>query len=211
MWKHPVFPWALCTVDAFAAPRPRNEADRVVEVKTNFSAWDEVPDHYKLQANWQMFVTGLTEVPAEIILLPANKRLKTYTHEYDEDLADAALEAATRFWGWVQDHRPPPIDGHAATASTLAGLYPPDRAGGEVEVDLKVAAAVVELRSLKARLENLTDEKARLENVIKAALGDATEAYYKGGVIATWRSQHRKESTIKASDFRVLRLRGGPE
>jgi hypothetical protein len=25
-------------------------------------------------------------------------------------------------------------------------------------------------------------------------------------VIATWRSQHRKESIIKASDFRVLRL-----
>lgn len=179
----------------------------VVEVKTDFETWEQVPDQYVLQVNWQMHVTGLIEHPAQVVLLPASRRLKIYEVEYDRGLAEEAAVAGKEFWQRVLERRPPPIDGHPATATTIGRLHPPDRAEGDVELDGDVVRAIADLKRLKARVKGLDEDKAKLENVIKEAIGDATDGYYDGKLVATWRKSHNSGYTVAPFDKRTLLLK----
>jgi putative phage-type endonuclease len=204
--------WARATVDGMAAESRADIANDpdplfVVEVKTDFETWDEVPDQYVLQVNWQMHVTGLVEHPAQVVLLPASRRLKIYEVEYDEGLAEEAAVAGKEFWQRVLDKRPPPIDGHPATATTIGRLHPPERAEGEVELDFEVVKAINDLKRLKERVKGMDEDVTKLENVIKDAIGDATDGYYEGKLMVTWRRSDVKGYTVAPRSQRTLLLK----
>jgi putative phage-type endonuclease len=199
---HRAHPWAIATVDAFFGESPEfaiADALGVVEVKTTSEPrWDEVPAHYAAQVQWQLEVTDLDH--AWVACLHNGRRLSLWPIERDRDVGAGLLEVVEDFWTRsVQGGEPPPVDGRPATSAALAARY------ADTEPDLvadlsAVAPELDTLRLLRAEIDMLTEEKDRLENVVKQAMGPAVVGELDSVRAVTW-----KPSTSKRVD--TVRLR----
>jgi predicted phage-related endonuclease len=67
-----------------------------------------------------------------------------------------------------------------------------------------------EREKLKAELSAGEKRVSEIDSIIKAAMGNASSAWIPGYNL-TYRSQSRKEVTIPAKTFRVLRVRAAAE
>lgn len=219
LWQHPEYPWALATPDAlmaesFSVSSSRNEIGEAVlaplEVKNEFQEWTEPPAQYRIQVCWQQGVLGLTDVPAQLVNLSARKKIQIFDVEWDPDLWAALLQGAKDFWHLVAAGTPPPVDDSEATTEALAALFPPESAGGVVDLD----ELTDEINALRLTKERVKDQKAviaQFENEIKAAMGDADVGLIDGEEAVTWRTQHRGAFAVGETSFRVLRLKGVKE
>jgi predicted phage-related endonuclease len=121
------------------------------------------------------------------------------------------VEVVDRFWhDHVLTEKPPAADAHEATARALALAYPEPVEGASVPLD-DVADAIAARADAMERMSAAKFDKAKAENVIKAALGDAEMGTVEGEVVLTWKQQTRAETVQKASTFRVLRSTGKKE
>lgn len=208
---HPDLPWAMATVDGLAYEGPA-DPDRddyyrkqytlgVVEAKTDssFGGWVEVPDHYRIQVQWQLFVTGLEH--AWIAVLHGGRNFKVYEDTPDPRVQSALAIKVEKFYvEHVQSGRAPEVDGTEATTRVLADLW----SGGEGEADLDPVAAadlksLVAIRVEKARIEA---EEKRLENRVKAALGESDVGLVNGEPWVTWKGMERKGYWVEPTSFR---------
>jgi len=144
--------------------------------------WDEVPDAYYCQAQWQMFVTGLDR--AVIVALHGGQRLEAYEVARDDGVLTDLVAACRDFYEDLLAERPPPVDSHEATRRALAALYP-ESTEEEVELD---GDLVRELRHRKAAAKDAADRLALVEAKVKAALGDAAVGTVEGRPAVTWRT-----------------------
>src|SRR5262245_34246671 len=135
---------------------------------------------------------------------------KFQRHHYPIPRHEAAerriLDAVTQFWADVAAGREPKYD-YVRDASLLPVLYPHHVAGKVVDWrgDNELPAKLDELEQLKAEIAEKTERKEAIETELKFKMADAEAAVVTGWRI-TNREQHRKEHTVKASDFRVLRI-----
>lgn len=237
-WRHPDVEWATASPDALAyevalaeeLPRDEFEALGIVEAKTDFGPWHNpreeepsgahIPEQYALQAHWQMWVCGLDR--AWIPLFASGRRqFHIYELERDERLIEVVVDAATQFWGYVERDEEPPVDAHDATRRALADTYKGDPEL-TVELPMEAADALAELRQVRMRLKPLEERKAYLENIVKAALADASVGTVAGAVAVTWKPQTSRrvdsarlreelpeiaEKFTAESTYRVLRLK----
>lgn len=214
--QHRSDPIARCTVDGLVYDRPPlaplNGAEPIspLEIKVTGPGrrWDEIPEHYQAQGQWQMHVTDRDRVFFAVLM---GRRLDVHELTRDQGDIDYLAERAAAFW---DDHvvpgDPPPIDDHDATARALAAVYPTATPGTAVDVD-HIAGRLTDWAAAK---ESVKHAKALVDgaaNEIKAALGDAEEGTVAGQRAVSWRSQTRTtrcpggcghEST---TEFRVLR------
>lgn len=203
-----VHPWAMCTLDG----ETRVEADApwtILEVKnTNefaAEAWvDGAPEHYRIQAHWQMLVTGAPM--ATIAALIGGNTLAWQDIERDEQLIRKLVYHGERFWQMVVNRTPPPIDGSKAAANDLARAYPRDD-GEVIGLPDELAVDVAELRDLRREKSEIEKSIRGLENRIKAAMGAATEGHTRDGLVVTLKAQERAGFVVKPTSFRVLRIK----
>jgi len=220
---HPEYPWAMATLDGLEYEGPvasgigdnyraipfRSLGNYEGKTETLFGRWDEIPDHYQIQVQWQLYVTG--HDGGHIGCLHGGRQFEVYEFERDPGLINMILDRVSEFrgkhlTGGLDGETPPPpeVDGHQATTRVIADLWEPE--GESVELEPKSVSDLVSLRLIKAELKRLEDAKKELENRVKASLAEAETGLVDGVPVVTWRKFHRKEYTVKAGDYRRLNL-----
>ena len=163
---------------------------------------DDSPAHYRIQLQAEMAVTGATW--GSLVALVGGQRLVFHDYERNERLIGALHARALRF---MQQETAPEIDGSVSTAETLKLLYADDNAG-EHELPLDAVAWHDRLGRIAEMERDLKAEKRELHNKIIAELAGKTHGTVNGRCLFTHTSQTRKEHTVAASTFKVLRRKG---
>jgi putative phage-type endonuclease len=195
---HPEHDWALATLDGLIVEEGSDDLDSAVAVfESKYDAgsrWDEIPDHYRLQVQWQLAVTGLDAAFLAVMHMAFGRpRFEVYEVARDQAMIDRLLAEGERFW---MDHVvagvPPLADGHPATSAALAGAWTTPEHIPAVDVR-SMSHVVDELRALRATRKQLEADIERDENLLKAALGNLTEGCIEGQVVVSWRAQPRTD------------------
>jgi putative phage-type endonuclease len=162
-------------------------------------AWedDRVPDHYMMQLQWYLHVTGLTW--GVFAALVGGKRLIEREVAYDAELADMAVERAHEFWQCVTDGTMPEVTGGDADA--LGTLYP-ESTGEEVVLSIDTSNIVREYVDCKQAIALLEESLEGMKAQIQAELG-AAERGRADGYTVVWKSQTR--ATIDSKRLRAER------
>ena len=204
--EHPTWPTARCTADALVY-EPTNSCGQqllvgALEMKSTGwqRDWDEIPDHYDAQVQWQLEVLDLDH--AWIAALHG-RRLAVYPIARRRDEGAWLLDTARRFWeDHVQADLPPAVDGSWATSQALAGQH---RTAGEVDITdhLDTIRRYVQARAEAGAAKKHADA---LANEIKAALGDQDTGLVHGREAVTYRARTRRAHTVAESTYRTLAI-----
>lgn len=198
-------PWALATLDGLTTDYTEEPWPLEVKTASAFIAeeWsDGPPEHYALQVQQQLLVTGAPK--ATIVCLLGGQRMVWADIERDEMQIRRIIHHGAAFWSRVERRDPPEPDASEGTKRTLAALFPHDT-GEVVELPMALAEIVDEWQQAKREAKALEERIRLAENQIRATLGDASVGVLPGGDRVTWKEQHRAEHVVAASSFRVLR------
>lgn len=166
------------TPDRILVDRETGEVTALLEIKTArvASEWgeedtNEIPEHYRLQALWQMRCTGVRTVIFAV--LHAGLRFATYRVEYDRDDVFDLVDAATDFMESVRTGRTPDYREEPGAFSTyeVFRYYFPECNGEAVMLSDDVIYRARRAKRLK-RLANLADMTAK--NALAAQMGNAS-------------------------------------
>ncbi len=184
--------------------------DAILEVKNvgerMADLWEEngVPEMYLIQVHHQLLVTGAAY--AYICALIGGNKLRYSRVDRDENILAQLTEIEARFWGWVKEGTPPPVDGGRATKKALAALYP-EETGGSVELDEAFATALVNRIEQEKAYEKAAREQRELcENQLKAMLGINTFGLINGVPRVKWSTVKRDGYYVKPTEYRQLRI-----
>jgi len=149
-----------------------------------------------------MLVTG--DPWLSIAALVGGQRLIWCDVERDEIAIRQLIHAGQKFWEMVESRTAPQPDGTESAKSALAQLYPMDLG--------KTVSLPADLEEVDSRLLDLKNQKSLIEaqiraneNILKAAIGDATHGILPSGDSYSWKLQSRDEYVVKASSSRVFR------
>lgn len=182
------YPWAIANVDRLIVGE-----DAGLEIKTTSSlnlkrfVNGEFPDQYYVQCVHYMAV--LNKKRWYLAVLVGNRDFYTFTIDRDQDEIDALMDAERRFWEYVQNDTPPPVDGTTATNDTIKEIYPENSSDDVVylfayENDLKLYA------ELGRRIKELEADKDEVANRIKQAIGDNAGGFCDGFNVS-WKTHSR--------------------
>lgn len=161
--------------------------------------WDEtIPDEYLLQIQHYMAVTGYQGTYIAVLIGGNTFRWKYV--ERDEELISMLIELEAKFWKHVEDVTPPPMDGSDASAKFLAGRFPNSVANSRIDLPESATKLLIQYDEACEKLEYLTEQKQRAENLLKEMMGE-NEVGTAGDRVITWKSisQERLDSkTFKA-------------
>jgi len=129
----------------------------VLEIKHTATYWDAVPEHYKAQVFWYMFVFNLKR---SVFAVVNAGRYKEYEVIWDDFEWQAILQQVTKFRHHVLDNVQPDWDGSESTFETARKLSPNietrDEELGQLGIELINAQtdfdkAETHLREMKSR------------------------------------------------------------
>lgn len=201
-FEHPDDPWLRTTLDGGVAESPHTEMHAVLggfEGKSTSDSpkkWeDEIPPMYMAQVQAQMAVTGMERTWLGVLHSSFGARFRWYGPiERDEDDIRLIRERCEAFWfDHVLADVPPPVDGHQATTATLKEVLAAP--GEQVVLSAVAAAALSERDRLKAVLKEIEDSLLpEVENVLRAEMGAATEAFVDGELVLSWRGSEQQRA-----------------
>lgn len=148
--------WAHANVDGIGVD-DKNELF-ILEIKHTATYWDSVPEHYRAQAFWYMYVL---DVKRTVFAVVNAGRYKEYEVVWDDFEFQAILQAVTRFRQLVLDQVKPDWDGSESTFETVRALSPDienrNEELGQLGVELfnanlKVKEAETHLLEMKSRV-----------------------------------------------------------
>lgn len=192
LYADPEFPWMLATVDGLAWTA-RQELAGIVEAKTGnhrmLARWaeDEVPVYYVTQVQWYLRILG-----APRAFLCALLDTSTYVErviERDDDLITDLIEAAAEFWRYVERDEPPPVDGSESTRRTLARVRA--RAEEVIELDRSWVKELDHRDEITETIGLLEDQRAVIDNRLRAAMGTAEIATVDGRKVASHKASSK--------------------
>lgn len=199
--QHEDFPFMLANLDG-TCQHP-DYGSCIFEAKTasayKVSEWeDKIPDEYMLQIQHYMAVTGYAG--AYIAVLIGGNTFRWKFIERDEEIISMLIELEKDFWEHVQNKLPPPLDGSEAYAKFLAERFPDSIPKSKIELPEAAEKLIAEYNSACQKLEEVTEQKQKAENLLKEMLGE-NEVGTSGNSVITWKSmsQERLDSkTLKA-------------
>lgn len=200
---HPDHDHHRCTLDGWVAESPHAKPLGIVEYKTTGDRpWDEVPDQYAIQVQWQLHVTGESHAWMGVL---HGRSFRVYELDRDDRAIAMLVDVVDRFWrDHVMANVPPPADAHRATSDALAAAFPSPTEGAAVPLD-DVSWALDLRADAKARAKSAKEDERRADNAIKAAIGDAEIGTIAGDAVIAWREQTRAGHFVAESTFRTLR------
>ncbi len=170
--------------------------------------WDtEASSSSIVQLQHGLLITGLsTGVIAALIGL--GQSLRVYDIAPELELQAIILERVEQFWhDYVVKDTPPPTDWSESTTRALASLYPKDT-GTEIELPAEEwRGRLMALQVAKNQIELAKESEAAVKNALRAALGENSSAVIPGVGRVTWKLTKRKEYTVKATEYRDLRVK----
>ena len=168
--------------------------DSGLEIKTvspyKSGDWEggNIPNHYALQCNHYMAVTGLSKWYICALVYP---HIEIRVIERDDELIDTLITLEKDFWDkYVTADEMPPVDGCAATAKAIESVYP-ESEPESIELD-DLEALMKRRDEALAMYERLDDEIEEIENIIKSEMGRADTAFI-GDYKVTWKSRNGRE------------------
>lgn len=170
MIRHPKYEWLFASLDRVSAiPRERI----IVELKyAPHRRWDDgieaVPADVQDQVQGQMLVSGYPMAHVAVLI---GGRVDWHEVPADPEYQDALLRMAMRFRQQVLAGERPDIDGSESTRRALARMHPSDTLD-MLDPTPELDALAHGLRAAKAAAKAVTEEEARLANVLRAVLGD---------------------------------------
>ena len=202
------------TASAYASDQwgPSQEAEiKAGEIVTEH----KIPIYYETQVQWYLGLTG-AKVCYVAVLIGGND-FRIYAVKPDRELFEALCEKCWAFWSdHVLTGEPPA----ATNVEDVRKLFERDT-GEMVEASNEVATTIGELRTVKARIKELEDEKSALEKALIVALGERTGFLIGGEKAVTYKTQttNRFDTTafkkadpatyaeyVKTNTTRVLRV-----
>lgn len=184
------------------------EALGTIQIKTTGdNSWDnEIPDRIQLQCQWELGVCGLAHCWLVVLHMGFGRHLAIYEVAADPAVFDRLTAIVDRFWNdHVLAQNPPPADSNPATTAALQSVYGPSATGETIEFDDEMVAVAVEWLAAKHAVDHATEWKTRVENTLRAELGDATFGAYPQGdtlePLVSWKPQ----STGRRLDVDALR------
>lgn len=175
---HQSVPIARASLDGML--RLPNGDGEPVDAKTTRRGWDDVPDEYVMQVQWQMGVTGTTH--GWVAALLGGSEYREYPIPFDRAVFEDALEYAQRFW---RDHvladKPPA----PSSRDDLNRAFQPEK-GKQAEVPESLWEAYMAAREQEDAAKKW---RSMLEQDLKLMVGDATEVTSGGVSVATWRER----------------------
>ena len=184
----------------------------VAEAKVTSRGWewgaagtDVVSYRVTLQVQTQMY---LAECPRAyvVVMLSHQGRLERrwYVVERDDRIIAKIISIATAWWDTYVTKRTPPPE--QPTLSVVQRIVREEQ--GEGEDPVPVAAHLLEARNVAdLAYEEASKAKEQANANVLAALGDRRLGTTEAGHVITYKEQTRKEYTVKASTFSVLRVR----
>lgn len=211
---HPGDEWMMATLDGVAYEShddARDDHERKlgalgnVEVKTDsqWGRWGDVPDHYQIQVQWQMYVDGLEH--AWVVVLHGGRNFEVYEMAQDSRVQQSLVAKASEFRDrYILGDEEPDADASDLTSRILSDLWKGE--GDEVELPAELAVMWEGLPALEDELKRLAAEVTKRKNQMRAWLGDNTVGSYGGVPVVTWKGSPRKAYWVEAKEnVRVLR------
>lgn len=175
-YAHKEYDWAHANPDGVVVDES-GEAF-ILEIKHTATYWDAVPEHYKAQVFWYMWVTGLKK---SVFAVVNAGRYKEYWVEWDQFEFDAIFHRVLDFRTRIFADEQPDWDGSESTYETTRALAPDlesrDEELGTLGIELVNAQtdfdkAETHLREMKSRtIEALNGAKSgTVDGVVVATL-----------------------------------------
>lgn len=195
-------PWLVGHLDSFGTLDPLSadpQSRVVVEVKTaNLWAarsWDGPPLEYVAQCQVYMHLTGLNR--ALLAVLVGGQRLELHEIDRDERAIRLLLGRLEDFYGYLVRDVPPPPDGSDSSRDALLAMFPQAREGERVRLDASHELTYKTLRTRRRQRDVLDGQITKLENELKAFMGDAETAITRHDAEAVhWRTTHTRRFDV---------------
>jgi putative phage-type endonuclease len=207
---NPKYPFAHGTPDRVIKCFNATNTDGVLEAK-NVSLrmaqhWEDGPPvYYRIQVQHLMAITGL-EWGAIVALIGGNEYFISQDFQRNDAFIEQMMEAEFKFMQCVKQGVPPAVDGSEATTNALKALYPKPVDQKLISLPSSFKLVDLDLQDTKKRISELENRKNLLENQIREAMGDATEATIDDSIAKYKMSLIKKEEhVVKASSYTQMR------
>jgi putative phage-type endonuclease len=181
--------WMHANPDAICVDE--NGEGYVLEIKHTSTYWDSIPEHYKAQVFWYMYVFDLKRAVFAVVNAG---RYKEYELLWDDFEFASILQAVTRFRNCVLDDEQPDWDGSESTYETVRKLSP------DVEArDEELGLLGVELMNAQTDFDKAELHLREMKSRVIAALNGAKNGTIDGQVVVSLsqRSGNAPYLTIK--------------
>jgi len=144
----------------------------ILEIKFTSQYWTEIPQHYRYQVLWYMFVTGLKN-PATLYAVTGGS-LRAFTVEWDDSLMELVKSAVIAFCGLLEAEIAPSYDGSDSTYQTIRELAPGIR---DEEIELECG---LELLAAKQLFDGAERNLQKYKSMALAEMDGARVGLYNG-------------------------------
>lgn len=181
--KNTDYPWAHANVDRMIIGEKAGlECKTTSALNLRSFRGGDYPANYYCQCMHYLAITGCERWYLAVLI--GNQEFRVFEILRDEDEIAALMDAEERFWRYVRDNTPPPVDGSQATSDTLDSLHTGVR---EESVDLTpVCGDIRQYLELKGQVKALTQRMETCANAVKAYMGNACLGAY-GDLRVSWR------------------------
>lgn len=181
-WKqHETIPYIVGTVDGIAE-------DRVVEIKTARTEWEEVPAYYYLQVQHYMMLYGLQKADVVALFL-LNYKVRIYEIEANIEVQEQMKKIYAAFWHKVETRTPP----EPTTPADIRKIYPFDN-GNSIELSQNSIKSIQEIAEIKRNISELETVLENAELAVQKELGEnQIGTDNAGNVLVTWKTSKSRE------------------
>lgn len=187
-------PWQLANVDGLA------HDGGIVEIKnTNYhrrGEWedDQVADGAEAQSQHYLDVTIRSH--AWVVAQIGGEPPVIRRVERDKELIGHLRAAELEVWERVQAQSPPPLEGGKAAERLVSRLFPNGVDGKHIEVNAEFLAKVRDYQAELAVEKAAEKRKKALGAELAHVMGDATEAWHNGRLVATRNNHERTTASL---------------
>ena len=208
LFRSSEYPWAYGTIDRQIVNVADKPGAGVYEAKATGRFTEEeiradIPLVFQIQVQHYLAVLEL-EWASVAVLINGNQVLWADL-ERNDLFIKVLMDKEREFWDRVQTQQPPPPGPSQSAKETLKKLYPQDIGA---TVTLPLEAYEWDRRRTEAieAAKKAEAERDEAENLIRAALGDATVGVFPDGVGRfTWKTQTQKAYSVAETTARILR------
>ncbi|WP_034293862.1 YqaJ viral recombinase family protein [Herbaspirillum sp. RV1423] len=187
--QHPSIPFMLANLDREVVGVP---GVQVLECKTageyGAKLWQEgVPEYVQLQVQHQLVVTG--KQAADVAVLICGQKLEVHRIQRDDQLISRLIPLEAKFWEYVVNDIPPPVDGSESAERALRCLYPGNSTFVDFSNDRRLSAVFADLILLREDIKAKEAQAEQFKQTLQQAMGDASVARLETGKITYKRSK----------------------
>ena len=162
-----------------------------------------IPLYYQVQLQHEMYVSE--KEWSTLCVLIDNSRFKVFPDvRRDDEFIKAMLPKLAHFQELIETQTEPPIDDSPATSAALARMHWKDD-GDTIVLPAESAMWDASLVETKELIKSLEAEKKRYENLMKAAIGNASYGLLPCGMRYSWKAFTKGEYVVPEHEEKPLR------